>query len=1029
MVEFLSLHKVSELLDVLEHPTGEPGDLPNTLQHIAQTAQKFFSADNSAIFAINPITGNFIDLLTTAGNLVARDKISFEQPRPAGLAQQVLEKGVLVVRDLDTMPEYQSIFTRLEGISSFVALPLRMKFRQKPLGVLYINSRRPLYFNPDDYELFQLFADQASFILQEAWLLRRYQEVARIGQEINHELSTADILFEKLQKRVATILDTSYGFLLAVYQPQTNTLDLYLEDEGQTLIKKNEPLKGASRYAIETRETVFIRQMSKEAEDLPYQRVTIDTRTGEKESLIFVPLIFREVSLGVLSIQHAQPNIYDQEDLSILQLLANHITLGLHNMRLYDNLGRLNEIGQLLTQQLDSEQVLQATAEKIREATRADIVVLYPYESAAQRFVLPPRIAGTLYESSLQSLFPSRPDDIARLALHHVEPIFAKESFTMYRTLQSDQGMRQGNFQEREQIHSTAAMPLRVGDVSVGVLFVNFRKAQRFDASQKLFIEGLAHFAAIAIKNAQEYGSLIQRRVRELEILQSIDRELNRNLDLESVLDTLLKLANEQVHAEGALIWLHNTLTQALEPKAGIGIHAETRYAETIPLQETKGIISWVLEQKQPARVNNVYSDPLWRELYIPTIADTISELDVPLLDGKEVVGVLNFESTREEAFHQEDEDFLLTLAGQAVLAIKNAQAYEREKRLVEEAHVLNEISKEIIGQLDSAHIFDLIVEKALELTHSNLGNLILYDPKENDLWLAAARGVTRDKKGQRQRLDQGVVGYVARTKQLRNVDLTQSPWKEMYLEFFLGAHSELAVPVLVGDDLRGVLNVESPTPNNFGESDERLLQGLADLAAIALQNAQAYEREKVLNAISKEIISQLDTTHIFNFILEKALELTNSSTGILMLYDPHRNDLWMAAQHGVMKDKQGERLSLDQGIAGYVARTKQLLNVDPSQPPWIEIYLDYIPGTRSELAVPMLAGNELRGVLDVESLAPGNFKAIDERLLIALADLAVVALQHAQAYEREKRFAAEGQVLNQISTCEAGAELRTVRA
>lgn len=49
------LHKARELLDVLERTTGEPGDLLHTLQHIAQTAEKFFVADASAIFSINPI--------------------------------------------------------------------------------------------------------------------------------------------------------------------------------------------------------------------------------------------------------------------------------------------------------------------------------------------------------------------------------------------------------------------------------------------------------------------------------------------------------------------------------------------------------------------------------------------------------------------------------------------------------------------------------------------------------------------------------------------------------------------------------------------------------------------------------------------------------------------------------------------------------------------------------------------------------------------------------------------------------------
>src|SRR5439155_9599688 len=102
------------------------------------------------------------------------------------------------------------------------------------------------------------------------------------------------------------------------------------------------------------------------------------------------------------------------------------------------------------------------------------------------------------------------------------------------------------------------------------------------------------------------------------------------------------------------------------------------------------------------------------------------------------------------------------------------------------------------------------------------------------------------------------------------------------------------------------------------------------DLAVIALQNAQVYEREKrllaeaqVLNEISKEITIQLDHVRVFNLILEKALELTGSTTGTLELYDPERNDLWMAAERGVVKERKGQRLSLDRGVVGYVARNK----------------------------------------------------------------------------------------------------------
>lgn len=1030
-----SLHSVSELLNVLVRKTGSPGDLTGTLQHIAQTAQIFFNSDSCIISVMNPIISRFTSSLVVAGNFPEEDKLICKDTQTEWIAQQVLEQGVLLVKDLEAMPAYQDLFTGSEDYRSLAVLALRLQHHQELLGVLYLNFKQREHFSQDDDRmLFEIFADQASFILEEAWIVRRYQEVARIGQEINHELESVDILFQKLQKYLPDILGTSYTLLLADYQPQSSTLDVYMAEEGRSISRFNAPLEGAYRHVIETRQMLFIKHLHKEAKQLPFQYVELSPDIGSKKSLIFVPLELRDIPLGVLSIQHPHSNAYNQEHLSILELLAPHIALALHNMRLYNSLDQLNNTGQLLTQQLDSEQALQATVNKIRDATQADIVILYPYEPTADGFVFSPIIAGTLLNSADLLISPVQSGDTVTLMLHRKDPIFAKNSATFYTKLHGNSYIQQGSFGQREQVRSIAAVPLQVGDELIGVLFVNFRQPQRFDATQKLFIDGLAHYAAVAIKNARAFGTLIRRRVDELEILQDIDRELSSNLELKPVLNTILKLGNERVPADGASILLYNSRTQTLVTTAAVGLHTESRQALIIPLQATRGITRWVMEQKKPARVDNVHANPLWRDIYISTAPDTISELDVPLLDGDEVVGVLNFESTKEGAFDQEDEDFLLTLAGQAVLAVKNAQAYEREKRLAAEAQVLNEISKELTSQLEAAKVFDLILKKALELTQSNLGNLMLYDSKQSDFWMAAERGVAEDKKDARQGLDQGVVGYAARHRQLVNADLTQPAWSEMYLEFFPGALSELAMPMLSGDELWGVLNIESPAPNNFSESDERLLKGLASLAVVALQNAQAYEREKqayerekrllaearVLNGISKEIILQLDLAHVFDLILEKALELTRSTLGTLHLYDPMQNDFWMVAERGVSEDKKGARQRLGQGVVGYAARSKQLLNVaDIFQPPWKEIYMEFIPRVRSEIAVPMLAGNDLRGVLNVESPVPNNFNESDERLLQGLADMAVVALQNAQAYEQARRDVQRFELLYQ-----AGQEL-----
>jgi GAF domain-containing protein len=863
-------HHLNEVSASLVRTSGKLGDPKSVLQHIAETAEDAFGADICVIRSFDPITGRLIVSPTTVGDLRVKNEVLPDEPKPAGLTQLVLKENVVFIEDLEYQPKYHSRFTRKEGIHAVVGLALRPRHSKRLVGIIYLDYRQPKVFSPAEHESFSIFALEASLLLQEAWLAHNYEEVARIGQDVNQNLATIDALFQVLQTYVDSILDNSHILLLAEYQPQTDKLEIHMCWQ-DNYICATEPPGGACRYVLETRRPQFIRHYSEEAGELPFKIVPI-MEAEEKESFIFVPLLLRDRCLGVLSIQHALPEAYGQDDLFTLQVLANYISLALHNMHLYQSLNQLNE-------------------------------------------------------------------------------------------------------------------------------------------------------------------TLSFRRIHELEILQDIERELNRTLDLEAVLNTLLKLANEQVDSDGATILLYNPRTQTLEPATAIGGHTKAGHKQVFHLHEAKGITRWVMEQKKPARVRDVHGDPHWKDLYVQTTTDTVSELDVPLLDGEEMVGVLNFESIKTDAFSDEDEHFLVTLAGHAVLAIKKAQAYEREKRLAEEGRVLNEISRQITSQLNYVLILDLILEKALELTHSHMGNLMLYDPNQQDLRMVTERNVAENKKGKRQGLDQGIVGHAAKTRQLLNVmDVSQPPWSGIFLEYIIGTRSELAVPILSGDGLLGVINVESPLPHNFDESDERLLTGLADLAAIALQNAQAFEREKrlaqesqILNEISKEITGQVDHVRVFNLILDNTLALTNSTLGSLYLFKEEVQLLQTVANRGVDETKKRQCQKLGEGIVGYAAEKKKVLNVpDVTYPPWNSIYIGLSPGTRSELAVPMLAGHKLRGVLNIESPLPNRFTEHDQRLMQELANLAVVALQHAERYEQaqkeKQRFALlyeAAQALSKITNIE----------
>ncbi len=345
------LHDINEVSATLVRTPGKSGDLTSLLLHIAQTAQDAFATDACVILAFNPITSGCIGSQTIVRNARGKNEALDEQPEPDGIAQQILRDGMILVQDLEVQPQYHNQFTRKEGIRAFAALALRTKHRRRPLGVLYLNFKQAKEFSSADHKRFRHFTVQASLLLQETWLVHNYEKVASLGQKINHSLSTVDNLFQELQTFVEAVLDDSHTLLLAIHQPHTNTLDVHVREQGGSTFL-NTLLQGAYQHVFETKQPWSTEQLSREAENLPFEVMNI-TGTEPKESLIFVPLMFRDEALGVLSIQHPLPKAYGGEDLLILQLLANYISLALYNMRLYSNLSQLNETGQLLTRQLE----------------------------------------------------------------------------------------------------------------------------------------------------------------------------------------------------------------------------------------------------------------------------------------------------------------------------------------------------------------------------------------------------------------------------------------------------------------------------------------------------------------------------------------------------------------------------------------------------------------------------------------------------------------------------------------------------
>jgi GAF domain-containing protein len=1011
-------------------PPADPADLIAALNNIADSAKQGFAADICFVLAINPITQWIIE--------PSDDQLdSLEGVEYSLLVETVpktLEHGVHIFNVSPTQPDSQYGAKQSPRISTLVSIAVRTLRHNKPLAALFLGFREPRLVEEGELARLREFGNRSGLVLKTTWLLRRYREVVSLGQKISHDLESPEILFRKLEEEVYDILDTSHFFMLAVHQPSTDTLDMYMSEKGQYKSDIGSALGGGCAWVMKEKRPLIIHHLSEEAAKLPVKFEYIPgTDVTPPGSGVYVPLLLRDTPLGALTVQHPATEVYDEEDRQILELIGNQVALALDNLRLFDYLRGVNNTGQELTRQLSSERILQDVVDRICSTTKADIVVLYSYqgnEEPPKRFILPPYQSGQFIEPSFPKLGNVEPDDIALLVLAEGEPIFEREAAELYRNLGGDPGKRKGAFEQREKISSTAALPMRVDGETVGILFVNFRHPQRFDAPQKNLILSLANFAATAIRNSRRLEAAVQRRVEDLERLRRIDREISKSLNLNQVLQNILQEAHTVIRADDSAIALFDVSAQALKVEASIGTSAARRINQVIPLAREKGMALCAYWSKKPARSGNVHHDPEWSDHYFPFSGATISEIDVPLLYEDEAIGVLNFECARKDAFSIDDEKFIEALASQAVIAVRNAQTYERAQRFADELSALQEVGYEIVSKLSLDEVLDTIIEKALQITRSAAGLILLYDEKRNELYSVRDKGVIAGMENARIPEGQGIVWEVMKRKGPVRVNANDPLWKEKFLPFIPNVSWEVAVPIPDGDRIRGVINIESLENNPLTERDEVLLERLAALTSIAMQNAEQYQkaekrrdRLEALRKVDQQIISQQgDSERVIEAILASASRLTDAEIAGLHLYEeglPSKTYISKQGETGKIEPHTREKMDISEGIVHHVATTKEpYLTGDAKSDP---LYRG-APAIKSGVAVPLLSDHQLIGVLNLESRKPDAFDEEDKEILGMLAGQAVITILNTRNFSEAKEQSARFHLLT-----EAGEELSRI--
>jgi signal transduction histidine kinase len=329
----------------------------------------------------------------------------------------------------------------------------------------------------------------------------------------------------------------------------------------------------------------------------------------------------------------------------------------------------------------------------------------------------------------------------------------------------------------------------------------------------------------------------------------------------------------------------------------------------------------------------------------------------------------------------------------------------ERNARL----SLLNEISNVIHSTLDPEEALNLILREAVRVMRASSGSAVLINPTNGLLEIQASQGLPPTAKQLRLRVGEGITGWVARTGQPARVsDVRADP---RYVAINSRIRSELAVPLEVEGEVRGVLNVDSSRLDAFSAADQELLQALSVQAAKVIHTTWLYEQLRLkarlfesLVSVGQTINSTLNLDDALLVITREGCQLMEAKMCSLLMLDETRQWLDLKASFGAGEAYlQKPRLGVEESLLGMVMRRKKPVQVENVQTSsrYQHVETARREGLVSLLSVPLLFSGEAIGTLSVYTGVLHSFSNEEIRILSALAELSAIAIEKARLYER----------------------------
>ena len=335
-----------------------------------------------------------------------------------------------------------------------------------------------------------------------------------------------------------------------------------------------------------------------------------------------------------------------------------------------------------------------------------------------------------------------------------------------------------------------------------------------------------------------------QERAELLDYLLEVSAATSETLDLDRILANVAGHIKEVVPYDLFAILLYSERQKGLAIRYAIGHREEVVRSLTVKLDE--GITGAAAYSRAPVLVGDVRNDPR----YLATVDAVRTELAVPMVARDKLVGVIDLQSTRLNAYKEQDAALVRLIASRVAVSIDNARLYRRVDRQNRTLRTLAYLSQEFSSILALDELLGKIATTVHALITFDAFSILLVDPEKRVL-----RHRFSERYDQRVVLDniplgKGITGAAATSrKPVRVEDTLNDP---RYIASHPDIRSEVAIPLIVQDRVVGIMDLESERIGYFTEDHVRLLGLLAPQIAGSVENARLYEelasREQRMN-------------------------------------------------------------------------------------------------------------------------------------------------------------------------------------